>query len=158
MLLVIWQFIWAFCSTTWRKFSKIFLLQYKKLDDYEMYVVYYLRWIFTITKWYGKSPCKETIIAPTMLNLNGWKIYHYFLLRRKRTAVSVSLCDCVKNLVQSLQSNSLILVTWSAVHWLYSTNDTLGLMEKKTSCLRNCSWMTQNLRRNFFWVVAMQHL
>ena len=96
MLLVIWQFIWAFCSRTWRKLSKIFLLQYKKLDDYEMHVVYYLRWIFTITKWYGKSPCKETIIAPTMLNLNGWKIYHYFLLRRKRTAAIcffVRLCE-----------------------------------------------------------------
>ena len=68
-----------------------------------MHVVYILfEMDFTITKWCGKSQCKETTISPTMLKLNGWKIYLYFLLRRKKDGKYLFLCATVCRILLSV--------------------------------------------------------
>ena len=97
-----------FCSTMGRKFSKTFCFNTRKLLITKcMLYIFYVRWIFTITKWCLKSQCKETtIIIPTMLNLNSWKIYCYFLLRRKRMA---AICFFMRLCIESLSKLSYTL-------------------------------------------------
>ena len=80
-----------------------------------MLYICYLRWIFTKTKWCGKSQCKETTITPTMLNLK----------REKRMA---AICFFVWLYIESLSkiSYTLTFPGWlpmldTVIHWELET-------------------------------------